>query len=117
MKKLLITTVGAFTLTFLISSTANAALVTRLSGQALYDTILDVTWLRGGSNSIAAGTRFDDGASNTDGRMTWDSANNWAASLNVGGVTDWRLPTVGPINGTDFNTTLANDGTRSWTQY
>ncbi len=74
-----------------LSSTANAALVTRLGGQAVYDTDLDITWLS--DSNAASGTVFDDGFSNTDGRMTWESASNWSASLAVGGFNDWRLPT------------------------
>ncbi|MEE9421516.1 MAG: VPLPA-CTERM sorting domain-containing protein [Gammaproteobacteria bacterium] len=77
---------------FGVVSTANAALLTRLNGQAVYDTDLDITWL---SNANAgAGSTFDDGANATDGRMTWVSANAWAASLNVGGSSGWRLPTT-----------------------
>ncbi len=72
-------------------STADAALVSQLGGLAVYDTDLDITWL---ANAHAgAGSAFDDGISTTNGEMTWASANAWAASLTVGGFTDWRLPT------------------------
>lgn len=46
----------------------------------LYDTTLDVTWLR---------NAFQTGA-----MMHWGAANSWAGSLTTGGFTDWRLPTV-----------------------
>ena len=63
-----------------LGSTADAALSPRLGGMAVYDDDLDVTWLA------------DADANN--GRMTWLDANAWAASLAVGGFTDWRLPTT-----------------------
>jgi len=61
-------------------STANAALSSSLGGLAVYDDDLNITWLA------------DADANN--GRMTWLDANAWAASLTVGGFTDWRLPTT-----------------------
>ncbi len=73
-----------------LSLSANAALISALGGQAVYDTDLDITWLA--DANAGAGSPFDDGASITDGRMSWQSANDWAASLTVGGFTDWRLP-------------------------
>ncbi|MBK6617813.1 MAG: hypothetical protein RI993_1190 [Pseudomonadota bacterium] len=77
---------------FGLVSTANAALISRLGGLAVYDTDLDITWLA--DANAGAGSTFDDGVSSSDGRMTWGNANAWAASLNVGGVTGWRLPTT-----------------------
>ena len=62
-----------------LASTAKAALVERLGGQAVYDTDLNITWLAD---------------ANANHGMTWDQANAWAAGLNVGGVTGWRLPTA-----------------------
>lgn len=80
-----------------IISTANATLVTRLGGLAVYDTERDITWLA--DANAAAGTSFDDGFNTTDGLMTWSSANAWAASLDVGGFTDWRLPSALNLDG------------------
>ena len=50
--------------------------------EAYYDTTLDITWL---ADANYAGTK-----------MSWASANNWAASLNPysSGITGWRLPTM-----------------------
>ena len=56
---------------------------------AYYDTALDITWLA--NPKAAAGTAFDDGISNTDGRMTYAGASTWLASLDVHGVTGWRF--------------------------
>ena len=64
----------------------------------IYDNDLDITWL--GDANFGAGTAFDDGHTSTDGRMTWQNAVDWAASLTVGGFTDWHLPvTVFPDSG------------------
>ena len=51
----------------------------------IYDTDLDITWL--GDGNFAQTSGFD-----ADGLMNWTAANAWAASLTVGGFTDWRLP-------------------------
>ena len=59
------------------STSANAALIERLGGLAYYDDVADLTWL---ADANAAGTT-----------MNWVDANNWAADLNVAGVTGWRL--------------------------
>lgn len=76
----------------LMVSWAQAALVPVLGGQAVYDTDLNITWLA--DANAGAGSIFDDGFSTTDGRMFWANANAWAASLTVGGVMGWRLPTT-----------------------
>ncbi len=76
-----------------LASTAEAALMSRLGGLAVYDTDLNITWLAN---------------ANANGTMNWTAANAWAAGLNVGGYTGWRLPTAlnadgsGPC-GPDYN--------------
>jgi hypothetical protein len=57
---------------------SHAVLVERLGGLAYYDDVADLTWL---ADANAGGVR-----------MSWLNANNWAASLSVGGVGGWRLP-------------------------
>lgn len=61
---------------------------------AFYDTVLDITWLADGN--AGAGSAFDTtgGSTATDGLMNWADAKAWAASLNVFGITGWRLPTM-----------------------
>ena len=87
----------------LLAASAHAALVGRdINGVAvlgssagsvfLYDTDLNITWLR--NANAGAGSSFDNGASSTDGRMTWANANNWATTLTVGSYSGWRLPTT-----------------------
>ena len=68
-----------FTVALGMSSVANAALVSRLGGQAVYDTDLNVTWATN---------------ANINGLMNWAAANTWAANLVLGGVSGWRLPTT-----------------------
>lgn len=64
--------------TGLISATgANAALISRLGGLAVYDTDLNLTWLAN---------------ANANGLMNWSQANTWASGLTVGGFSGWRLP-------------------------
>ena len=61
---------------------------------AVYDTDTDITWMRNANANAnaGAGSPFDDYANTNGGKMCWQSANAWAASLNINGVTGWRLP-------------------------
>ncbi len=68
-----------------LAGSADAALVSRLGGQAYYDTVADLTWLADANYAQTSG--YD-----ADGLMTWQQANDWAAQLTVGGVSGWRLP-------------------------
>jgi hypothetical protein len=71
----------------------NAVAGSSASAVFLYDTELDITWLRN---------------ANINGSMDWGAAKAWASGLNVGGFTNWRLPTmVNTAWGCDF----ANSGT------
>lgn len=75
----------------LLSTSTNAALLERLSGLAYYDDVANLTWLA--DANAGAGSIYDDGLLSNDGRMSWENANTWLTSLNVGGVTGWRMPT------------------------
>jgi hypothetical protein len=61
----------------------NAVAATSASAVYLYDTTLNVTWLRN---------------ANVAGQMDWSTANSWAANMVTGSgaatVSDWRLPTM-----------------------
>ena len=61
----------------------------------LYDSALNITWLRD---------------ANVNGPMDWAQANTWATTLTVGSYSGWRLPTVKPVAGT-FNYDFSNNGT------
>ncbi len=82
-------TITALTL-ILASLGAHAALLSRLSGQAYYDDVLDITWLADANYAQTSGH-------DADGLMTWSASLAWIASLNTAnhlGVSDWRLPFI-----------------------
>ncbi len=120
--KLITTKTLTLVLTLCLTSTANATLFSRLGGDALYDDVLNITWLSNANLALAnqfglsLSTNEFDSTANTvgsTGRMSWDNANAWIAGMNSAnhlGFNDWRLPTLGPINGTAFNTSFTNDG-------
>jgi len=58
----------------------------------LYDTHLNITWLRDANYAKTSG--FD-----ADGSMSFNSAYRWADGLSIGGWSDWRLPQV--FNGSE----------------
>ena len=85
----------------LISTSANAALVSRLGGLAVYDTDLNVTWLADTNYA------YTSGYSKFQGKMTWYRSQEWISSLNAQnggagllGFNDWRLPTTLQPNAT-----------------
>ena len=90
-------------LSLMLASGAEAALVTRLGGKAIYDNVANLTWLQDANYAQTSG--YD-----ADGRMNWVQANAWAGSLNIDGVTGWRLP-GGPMN--DYRNTVSYNQTAS----
>ncbi len=66
--------------------------------EAYYDTALNITWLADANFVKTSGYA-------ASGGMTWYSATAWAASLNINGVTGWRLPTItdASTSGCDFS--------------
>ena len=95
--------------TLLMANSAQAALLGRdINGNAvdgnagssvfLYDTDLNITWLR--DANAGAGSNYDNGTSTTDGWMTWANARDWASTLMVGTFSDWRLPSALNADGT-----------------
>ena len=80
----------------MVGVTANAALISRLGGQAVYDTDLDITWIADARLS-ASNTFGTVGVHPTVGAMDWDTANTWIANMNAAnylGFSDWRLPST-----------------------
>ena len=79
-------------------SSVQAALESRLGGQAYYDTTMNITWLT--NANLAASNTFGVGGINADGTMPWDTANSWITAMNAAGGTgylgfnNWRLPTM-----------------------
>ncbi len=87
----------------LVGSSAHAALLSRASGQAWYDTVLDVTWVADANLAVtntfglAKGTGPNPAAGKigTTGLMSWSTANQWIAGMNSAaylGKSDWRMP-------------------------
>jgi hypothetical protein len=71
---------------------------------AYYDPYLDLTWLADANFAQTSG--FD-----ADGRMNFTQANTWASGLTLFGGSDWRLPTLTPVNDTaTLNFGFSNNG-------
>lgn len=73
--------------------TAQAALLSRLSGQAYYDDVLNITWLA--DANLAATNTFGLSGMDPSGQMNWGTANTWLAAMNAAnylGANNWRLP-------------------------
>lgn len=68
------------------SGSVQASLIDR-GGGLIYDTVLDISWLKDANNAKTSG--YD-----ADGKMNWSAANSWAANLTYAGYNDWRLPTA-----------------------
>ncbi len=92
-----ITTSLVFSLSLLTASGASqAALVSEDSGQLVYDTTLNITWLA--DANLAATNTF--GVSDVllpNGYMTWATTQSWIGAMNTAnylGYNDWRLPST-----------------------
>jgi len=104
----------------LFSLNANSALSSRLGGLAYYDDTLNITWLTDANYASTSGYSTDNskgeldkfGNIQNDGRMDGNEATIWATSLNIRGVTNWRLPDM-DVNGDD---TIINCGFASISQ-
>ena len=81
-----------YSTTFYLNSAA-AALVASANGQAVYDTVQNVTWLA--NANLAATRNFGVSGINPDGSMSWDTAQQWIAAMNAAhylGSNQWSLP-------------------------
>ena len=83
-------------------STASATLIKR-ANNLIYDDVLNITWMQDANYSATS-------SFSSDGKMNWDEANNWAEQLVYAGHTNWRLPTISPVNGIEFNDNNSYDG-------
>ena len=84
--------------TLLSVTTAHAALQSRLNGQVVYDTDLNVTWLAN-ANLAATNTFGVSGIlkGSKAGLMSWTTAQKWIAAMNAAnylGYNNWELPTT-----------------------
>jgi hypothetical protein len=73
----------------------NAVALNSASTAFFYDTTLNITWLAD---------------MNANGLMNWSTAVAWAEGLATGGFDDWRLPTIGPVNGQSQQSDFTNNG-------
>lgn len=95
---------------------SQATLLSRLGGQAYYDTVLGITWLT--NTNLAWTNSFGINGIAADGGMSWDLALDWIDALNADGgkghlgFNDWRLPALRPVNGSSFTTGGSNNGTK-----
>lgn len=85
-------TILLFSLMF--TTTAKATLWER-DGGFIYDDVNDITWLQDANYPKTIGYS----AAHSTGYMTWQQATTWAAALELGDSTDWRLPTSGEVQG------------------
>lgn len=82
---------------------SHASLIDRGRG-LIYDTQQNITWLKDANYSLTSG--YD-----SDGIMSWAEAAAWAEQLEVGGLSDWRLPQTNDLgeNGCQYSTTGGTD--------
>jgi hypothetical protein len=96
------------------SAQSNAALISGLGGEVVYDTDRDITWISNANlaTTNSFGLAYDSnlgahpsdintnnytGLINSDGRMNWSGAMFWIDGMNSEnylGHNDWRLPTA-----------------------
>ncbi len=96
---------------------AQAALLDR-GGGLIYDDILNVTWLQDANYAKTSGYITPEGrnVTITHGGMTWSEAKVWADNLNYIDTvhntnwSNWRLPTLTPVNGINITDTGQTDG-------
>lgn len=75
------------------TANVNAALESRLGGQVVYDSDLNITWLA--NANLAATNTFGVSGISSNGSMNWNTAQNWIGVMNSTsylGYNDWRLP-------------------------
>jgi hypothetical protein len=90
-------------LSLLVASGAAQAALHDRGGGLIYDDVLDLTWLQDANYAKTSG--YD-----ADGVMTWPEAQAWADQLVYAGFSDWRLPSVTPINGISYQYGGSYDG-------
>ena len=99
-----------FILSSVYISQTSAALIDRGQGM-IYDDVLNITWLQDANYAYSSGyasanaTGSKDGPLyniQADGKMSWQAAVQWVNNLVFGGFEDWRLPTIKPLNGSQF---------------
>lgn len=96
----------------LVSASANAALYSRVGGQAYYDDTLNVTWVQ--DAGLAATNTFGVTGIDASGKMSWDTAQSWIVAMNGAnylGSSTWRLPNMVDINNDGCQDNFARQNT------
>lgn len=110
-----ITPVRLLFLLLSIGASADAALLSRQGGQAYYDDVLDITWLA--NPDLIQVESFGVAPSPGPPSAGWTLAHDWLAAMNAAnylGASNWRLPSVRPVNGVAFNLASALNGSRDF---
>lgn len=84
----------------LVFSGAAQATLTGNGNGLIYDSVLNITWLQ--NADLAATNNFSVTGINTDGSMTWSTAQTWIAAMNANnymGHSDWMLPSALNMDG------------------
>jgi len=95
---------------FGITGIANATLYNR-GGGLIYDDVLNITWLQ--DANLAASNTFSVSGIDSDGYMSWDTADVWINAMNTAnylGYSDWRLPQTLPVDGAAYDYDYNYDG-------
>jgi hypothetical protein len=85
-----------------MSGAASATLIDR-GGGLIYDDVLKITWLQDANYAKTSGYE-------ANGFMNYPDAKAWAEGLVFGGYDDWRLPTLRPVNGSNFRCCFGYNG-------
>jgi hypothetical protein len=86
-----------------VTGVSQSALINR-GGGMIYDSTRNITWLADMNYAFTSGyaaANVGGSGSNqiqSNGRMGWDAASQWADQLEYGGFGDWRLPTLNPVD-------------------
>ena len=102
---------------FSAGASATDTLISELNGQVVYDQTTNLSWIADANlaNTSTFGLAtappytYVPSAINTNGAMTWDTAQNYIAAMNAAhylGYSDWRLPTADSsiVNGSNAST-------------
>jgi len=92
-----------------LSSAAQAALYDRGNG-LIYDDVLNITWLQDANYAATQYAATSGAEGDADGAMSWNDAQAWADGLNYQGHTNWRLPSIDPLNGSSYDLTYNISG-------
>ena len=99
---------------YCVSLSSNASLVSRLNGQAVYDTDLNITWLA--DANLALSNTFGLSGIDSTGGMFGDTANNYISAMNLDGgtgylgVNAWRYSILPCYGITTYNCTNSEFG-------